>query len=156
MLMGILSLVFRSKLFVIGLAFLLIAFILSAIAVFHTQVHHYSSSGSLRPGQYSLGNESFENSYSISNRTLVLESCNATVGVLSGTNYTTYNVSGRLVLHPSDRPTVNVLKGNVSYVYNVTGVGYPASNLAVPALIFAIVGTIFAWVGLIRVFRGGG
>jgi len=154
--MGILALIFKSKLFVLGLVFLLVAFMLSAIAVFHTQVHHYSSSGSLRPGQYTLGNNSFENSYSVSNRTLVLKSRNATVGVLSGMNYTTYNISGRLVLHPSDRPVVDVLKGNVSYVYNATGVGYPSSNLAIPALIFAIVGTIFAWVGLMRVFRGGG
>ncbi len=150
-----LSRVFRSKLFLSGFTFLILAMVLSAVSITHTRSHSYSSSGTLGPGQYVLGNATFEDSYSITNRTLVIKSENASLGILYGTNYTQYNLTGRLVLHPTDNPTINVYRGNVTYTYNVTGVGYPYSNLVIPALVFAVVGTVFAWVGFERIFHRG-
>jgi len=147
------STVFRSKLFVSGFAFLVLAMVLSAVSITYTQSHSYSSSGRLGPGQYILGNATFEKSYSITNRTLVIKSENASLGVLYGTNYTQYNLTGRLILHPTDSPTINVYRGNITYTYNVTGISYPYSNLSLVALVFAVVGTVFAWVGFERAFR---
>jgi len=154
--MGKLSEVFRSKLFVSGFVLLVLAMVLSAVSITYTQPHHSVSSGTLGEGQHVIGNGTFENSYSITNRTLIIESRNASVGVLCGTNYTQYNLTGRVVLHPGDRPTINVYSGNVTYTYNVTGVGYPYANMAILALVFAVMGTVFAWVGFERVFRRGG
>ena len=150
-----LSTVFRSKLFVSGFAFLVLAMIFSAVSITYTQSHSYSSSGTLGSGQHVIGNATFEKLYSITNRTLVITSENASLGVLYGTNYTQYNLTGRLILHPTDNPTINVYRGNVTYTYNVTGVGYPYSNLVILALVFAVVGTVFAWVGFERTFRRG-
>ncbi|WP_456422963.1 hypothetical protein [Thermococcus sp.] len=151
--MASLSTVFRSKLFVSGFAFLVLAMVLSAVSITYTQSHSYSSSGTLGPGQHVLGNTTFEKSYSITNRTLVIKSENASLGVLYGTNYTQYNLTGRLILHPTDSPTIKVYRGNVTYTYNVTGISYPYSNLSLVALVFAVVGTVFAWVGFERAFR---
>ena len=149
-----LSDVFKSRLFLSGFILLILAMLFSAVAITYTQLHHSSSSGTLGEGQHVIGNGSFESFYSITNRTLVIESNNASVGVLYGANYTQYNLTGRVTLHPTDRPTIDVYSGNVTYVYNVTGVGYPYSNLAFPALVFAVVGTVLAWVGFERVLRG--
>jgi hypothetical protein len=148
-----LSVIFRSKLFLLGFSFLLIALVLSAVSVFYSNPLSYFQSGSLDNGQYTLGNSSFEE-HIITNRTLILSSDNASVALTWGTNSTTYNVTGQIILHPGSRPTINVFKGRVNYTYTARGVEYPYSDLAIPAFVFAIVGTILAWIGLERILRG--
>jgi len=150
--MGLLSTIFRSRLFVMGLAFLFIALVLSAVSVFCYRTVHYSTSGTIGIGRHVLGNETFEN-YEVVNRTLVLSSENASFSILWGSNYTSYNLSGRITLHPPGRPIVDVFEGKLNYTYEVSARRYPCADLSIPALILAVAGTIFAWVGLERILR---
>ncbi|WP_297507693.1 hypothetical protein [Thermococcus sp.] len=148
-----LSIIFRSKLFLLGLSFLLLALVLSAVSVFYSNPISYSQSGTFGVGEHPVGNSSFEE-HVVTNRSLRLSSKNASIMVSWGSNYTSYNLTGNLTLYPGERPTVNVFKGEVNYSYEVKAIEYPYSDLAIPAFIFAIVGTILAWIGLERILRG--
>ncbi|WP_297548477.1 hypothetical protein [Thermococcus sp.] len=150
----IFKLLFRSRLFVVGLLMLLLAMILSAVAVFQTGHPHYSSSGVLGPGNYTLGNYTFETKYFYLNRTLELSSRNATVKLSWGNFTRVYNLSGNFTFSPNNQPKVMVINGTVTYTYRVKGVSYPYSDLAIPAAILAFAGTVFLWVGYVNAFRG--
>ncbi len=143
----------KSRVLSLGLLMLILALVLSAVASFVVEDKVYSQSGELGPGEYTLGNESFESKYLYPNRTLVLTSNNATLLVSSGENHS-YNLTGQLVLYPNERPDVVVYNGSVSYTYRVKALDYPYSDLSIPALILAVVGgSVFLWVGYAKALR---
>jgi len=142
----------ESKVLSLGLVMVVMALVLSALASFTVEHRTYLQSGELGPGEYALGNGSFEDKYLYPNRTLVLSSDNATVLVSSGENRS-YNLSGKIVLHPEKRPNIIVYNGSVSYTYRVKALNYPYSDLSIPALILALVGSVFLWVGYAKALR---
>ncbi len=147
------STVFRSRVFLLGFSFILLALLMSAVAVFHFTPLEYSKTGTMGSGQYLLGNSTLEGA-TVTNRTLTLSSKNASVEVVVNGHYTAYNITGNLTLHPDGRPYVDVLSGCVTYTYRVSALDYPYSSLAIPAFVLAIVGTILAWLGLEKALRG--
>ncbi|MBP1911589.1 hypothetical protein [Thermococcus stetteri] len=142
----------KSRVLSLGLFMVVLALVLSAVASFVVEDKSYSQSGELGPGEYALGNESFESKYLYPNRTLVLTSDNATLLVSSGENRS-YNLRGKIVLHPEGKPNVVVYNGSVSYTYSVKALNYPYSDLSIPALILALVGSVFLWVGYAKALR---
>ncbi|WP_460129217.1 hypothetical protein [Thermococcus prieurii] len=149
-----LKLISRSKLMVAGFTMLVLAMLLSALAVFYTTTPTYSSGGSLGRGVHVIGNGSFEDRYPYYNRTLTLSANNATVQV-SWTGFNrTYSIRGNVTVYPSDRPEVNVINGTVTYTYRVKAISHPYSDLAIPASILAVAGTITFWVAYVHAFRG--
>ena len=143
-----------SKLFLAGFSMVLIAMVLSAIAVFQTGHPSHSSSGILEPGNHLLGNDTFESNYFYYNRTLSLSSKNATVELSWGNFTGVYNLTGNATFVPTDRPEVRVIKGTVTYTYRAKAISYPYSDLAIPAAILAFAGTVFLWVGYTHALRG--
>jgi len=149
-----LKLIFRSKLMMAGFTMIVLAMVLSALAVFYSTTPTYSSEGNLSGGAHVIGNGSFEDRYPYYNRTLRLSSDNATVQV-SWTGFNkTYRVMGNLTFHPRDRPEVRVINGTVTYTYRVKAISYPLSDLAIPAAILAVAGTITFWVAYVNALRG--
>ena len=149
----VLKVVLSSKLVIAGFLMLIMAIVLSAIAVFQVENPTYSSTGTLGPGQYILGNDTFENRYFYYNRSLSLSSTNATVEVSWGNFTEVYSLSGNATFLPTDRPEVRIINGTVNYKYRVKAVNYPYSDLSVPAAVFAFVGTITLWVGYTHILR---
>ncbi|WP_156927396.1 hypothetical protein [Thermococcus nautili] len=143
-----------SRLVVAGFIMILLAMILSAIAVFQTGHPSYYSSGTLGPGNHTLGNDTFENRYFYCNRSLSLSSKNATVEVSWGNFTAVYNITGNATFIPTDRPEVRVINGTVTYTYRAKAISYPYSDLAIPAAILAFAGTVVLWVGYTHALRG--
>ncbi len=143
-----------SRLVVAGFVMILLAMVLSAVAVFQIEHPSYSSSGTLGPGNHTLGNDTFESGYFYYNRSLALSSKNATVEV-SWDNFTAvHKIKGNATFVPTDRPEVRVINGTVTYTYRVKAINYPYSDLAIPAAILAFAGTVVLWVGYTHALRG--
>ncbi|NJF26094.1 hypothetical protein [Thermococcus sp. Bubb.Bath] len=134
----------------VGLIFLVVALLMSIVGLHKVPVE-YENSGTLGPGNYTLGNNSFENGYLGYNRTLVLTSSNASIIVgEAGSPTRSMNITSNVTLNPKDRPSLEVLSGNVSYTYRARAWKYPYSLLAIPAFIFMLVGTVLVFVGYIH------
>ncbi|ASJ01349.1 hypothetical protein [Thermococcus gorgonarius] len=126
---------------IIGLVFLFVALIMSLIGL-HSSVVEYTHSDSLGPGNYTLGDSSFENSYLGYNRTLILSSNNASVVVIENDVPTQdINVTSTVTLNLRGRPSIEVFYGELNYTYKAKAISYPYSNLAIPGFIFMIAGT---------------
>ncbi len=140
-----------------GLVMLVLALILSLIAMI-SYPGSYSTKGILNPGSYVL-NTTFDKKYYVENRTLIMNSGNASVIIYHGGNLTSHVFSNdTLILKLYSTPHITVEYGKVNYTYNMSGIRYPYSMLSIPAFILMIVGSAFAMMGYIRFMgeiRGG-
>ena len=142
------SLIFRSKTVLVGFLFLFIALFLSLVSVFVTTPSTHEVFGTLKPGFHSISNYSFE---TVTNRTLILESKNASVDILWDDEEFPCNVTGEVVLYPSAPPSINVHRGQVRYTYITTEIHYKYAYLAIPAFISLIIGVMLIWFGFVKV-----
>jgi len=134
----------------VGLILLVFALLMSIVGLHKIPVEYYHS-GTLGPGNYTLGNDSFENGYLVYNRTLVLTSSNASIIVREADSPARpMNLTSNVTLNPNDRPFLKILSGNVSYTYKARAWRYPYSALAIPAFVLMLVGTVLVFVGYVR------
>ncbi|WP_240910684.1 hypothetical protein [Thermococcus sp. MV11] len=136
-----------------GILLLVLALLISA-AGFYRVTKSYSSSGTLGEGMHYLGDDKFETDYVYPNRTLVVQSENATFSLLQGDemyNYTLVNDS--LTLYPAQRPVIYVFKGRVEYNYTVTAQDYPYAVYSLVAFVLMLVGVVFSFMGYTQFLR---
>lgn len=148
-----LKLAFRYPLIKVGFVLLILALLLSLISMYSVS-RHYSERGSLTVGNYTLGNDDFEEKYFVYNRTLVLSG----YGEIKVNGFK-YYVEERATITPSQRPQIEVLSGNFSYSYSVVATDYPLGYLSLLAFVFFLVGITLSLLGYMRMMgdlRGGG
>jgi len=137
-----------SRLVTVGFAMIVLALLLSAVAVFVSERAARESTGVVN------GTLELRDSYLYSNRTLTLGSENATVRVSWGNSSVIYNISGEVTVSPSQAPRIDVINGTVTYTYREKGVRYPYSYLSIPAAVLALTGTILLWLGYTKLLEG--